>query len=351
MAQRSIHPYAAELEALEAYGKHARREVKRVKRNFEELSPSDLASLGRPAAEQVRLMHEAVVCNLAFVEALAARVRTAEGSRPAVLRDSAPSRTAVQGLLQTFVREWSVEGLQERDGCFQRLLGALDGHFGSSREGAAPRVLIPGAELGRLALEVRSRGFEAEACEGRPLYFYGSELLRGAKQGEHRLQVFANNTCNRFAMDDHLRVTPVPDVDVGEQQLPAVRFGEFLDLYGTASSKATFDGALTAFALDSSSNIFRYVRTMAHSIRPGGVWANFGPLAYDNDHDEAHGQCFELSWEELRHVVSHFFDISKEEFVDALHAANANSMMQVQYSCVHFIATRNETPAEGIGEQ
>merc|ERR1712060_836972 len=102
---------------------------------------------------------------------------------------------------------------------------------------------------------------------------------------------------------------------------------------------------------DTSSNIFRYVRVAAHVVQPGGIWANFGPLAYDQEHDESHGHGLELSWEELRHAISHFFEVKEEEFVDALHAANCESLMQHQLSCIYFMAVRNEVVSEGIGDR
>merc|ERR1712232_487661 len=124
------------------------------------------------------------------------------------------------------------------------------------------------------------------------------------------------------------------------------QFGDFVKLYDVASARGSFDALLTAFALDTSANIFRYVRTAAHVVKPGGLWANFGPLAYDTDHDEARGHGMEISWEELRYAVSHFFKIQDdEEFVDALHAANGESMMQTQFTCVFFTAVRNTNPA------
>merc|ERR1712039_104047 len=167
----------------------------------------------------------------------------------------------------------------------------------------------------------------------------------------HCIQPYALQTCNRFKKEDHVRTTPLPDVVVASVELPTARFGEFVQLYDSAAAKASFGAMLTSFALDTSSNIFRYVRVAAHVVQPGGIWANFGPLAYDQEHDESHGHGLELSWEELRHAISHFFEVKEEEFVDALHAANAESMMQMQYSCIYFKAQRNDKPSPGIGSK
>lgn len=354
--------FSTDLEALNAFKDHSNREVERVRRNLVGLSEDDQASLVVPKEEQVKSMEDAVKANLDFLEKVSELVQQGQATMAAdslqlVLQASSSSSKGVQNLLQSFVREWSQEGLEERSVCFERLLGALDGHLGKERAAAsnsgsaAPQVLCPGSELGRLAFEVASRGYNCEACEGRPLNYFGAEFIRkhGAKLKAQTIHPFALNTCNRWRKGDHVREIPIPEVEVPAAVFPPMQLGEFIRLYDNAGARASFDAVLTAFALDTSVNIFRYIRTVAHVVREGGIWANFGPLAYDTDHDEAHGQCVELSWEELKFAVGHFFEIREEDFVDAFHAANSISMMQIKYTCVYFSAVRNGTPAPGIG--
>lgn len=271
--------------------------------------------------------------------------------------EGAPSSKQVQMLLQTFTREWSAEGLQERAECNNKLLGALEAHLKQTREAAtssgapAPRVLVPGCSLGRLPFDIQCRGYRCDASEGRALQYFGAELVRrtAGQREVYRIQPFALSTCNRFKRDDHIRTTPIPEVPVPPGSLPEIRFGDFLQLCDTASDRAAYDALVTAFTLDASSNVLRFVRTVAHCVRPGGLWTNFGPLAYESEHDEGHGHGIELSWEELRHAISHFFEVQEEEFVESTLAANGESMMQIQYSCIFFKAVRNDTEAAGIG--
>lgn len=354
------------VDAIFAYRDHSHREVARVKRNLFGLSPDDIASLTWKPEDQVQKMQKAAEANIALLEKIADIMKQTQSSDggPAGRQGRASSCQgaagikAVQNLLQSFVREWTTEGFEERRGCFERLLGALDAHLGASLQEAttkgtsAPRVLCPGTLLGRLIFEVRRKGYACEGCESRALSFFGSEFVRQhcAQKEIHRIQPFALNTCNRFKAEDHVRTTPVPDVEIGEGALPPIQFGDFVKLYDSASACGSFDALLTAFALDTSANIFRYVRTAAHVVKPGGLWANFGPLAYDTDHDEARGHGMEISWEELKYAISQFFKIqANEEFVDSLNAANGESMMQTQYTCIYFTAVRNDKPAVGIG--
>eukprot|EP00434_Breviolum_minutum_P001833 symbB.v1.2.001623.t1/scaffold80.1/size342472/10 len=238
-----------------------------------------------PCFESNQKHRKAVGATLSMINKLEEVVKqeaeTAEKGRGAT---GAPVGTKpVQTVLQTFVREWSSEGAQERQACFDRLLGAV-GHLPK-----ASRVLVPSCCLGRLAHEVACRGHSVEATEGRLLHWFGMELLRRNPSPEaFRPQPFALNTCNRLKFMDNHRVTPVPELAIKEGLLPPVRFGEFTAMYGKSEAKECFDCLLTAYALDLSPNVFRFVRTAAHVLRPGGMWANFGPLAYDTDHDEAH---------------------------------------------------------------
>lgn len=334
-----------------------------MQRNLTGLSADDKAELIRSPDEQVSKMQEAVSANLAFLGKLTALIQAAQTSMAGdgldKLREAGcPSTKTVEKTLWHFVREWSKEGEDERGECFQRLLGALEGHLASDRETAAssgakpPRVLCPGAQLGRLPFEVQSRGFECEACEARALLYFGSQFIRescSTSEG-HCIQPFVLGTCNRIKATDNVRSIPIPEVAVPSEALPPIRFGEFTRLYDSAPARASFDAVLTNFSLDTTGNIFRYVRTVAFVTRPGGLWANFGPLAFDQSHDEAHGQGVEVSWEELKFAISHFFEIKEEAFVDSVYAENARAMMQFQYSCVYFSAIRNDKPALGIGE-
>jgi len=343
------------LESLKAYQSSNTREVKRVTRNLNGLSKDDKAALTRKPEEQVRVMEEAVQTNLQFLGKLKDLIEKTTVKADALpgLDAGAPSAKTVQTLLQLFVREWSEEGLQERSECFERLLTALDKHLGSQRDQSGapkPRVLIPYSQLARVPFEVQKRGYQCEACEGRPLYFFGGELVRQqfTSKESQCIQPYVSNTCNRVKAEDNVRRIQMPEVDVTE--FPTVRFGELVQLYDTAAARGSFDGVLTSFALDSSPNVLRFIRTVAHCTRPGGMWANFGPLAYDSEHDESNGSGMELSWEELKYAISHFFEIQEESVVEAFHAQNAMSMMQLQFCCVYFSAVRNTTPAEGIGE-
>jgi len=199
---------------------------------------------------------------------------------------------------------------------------------------------------------VQRLGYACEALEDQALLYFGSEYLRknGDKVEAHCIRPYVLGTCNRIRATDNVRDVKFPQVAVPADSLPSIRMANFVQHCDSKAMCASFDAVLTSYCLDTSGNIFRYLRTVAHAIRPGGLWANFGPLAFDQGHDEAHGQGVEISWEELKFAISHFFEIRDEAVVDALYAENAKAMMQFQYSCVFFSAIRNDKPVPGIGE-
>jgi len=352
MEPRSWNPHIY-TEVIRGYTAHSLREIDRVRRNLMGLSEDDKNELVWKPEEQVAKMKGAVLSNMTFLNKISGMI---DKAAPLDNPDHPHGVKPIQVLLQTVMREWSAEGEEERRDCFERLLGAVDSHLKAEAEQAAangapkPKVLCPGANLGRLPFEAQRRGYECSGCESRVLHYFVCEFLKqnGGKDAT-TIQPFVLNTCNRFKREDHVRPTPFPELEITAGSFPSIRYGDFTRLYDDAAERAQYDALVTSFAVDTSPSIFRFVRTAAHVVREGGIWANFGPLAYDTEHDEAHGRGLELSWEELRYAVSQFFEVKEEAFVDALSASNGRSMMQIQYSCIFFSAVRNGKPALGIG--
>lgn len=84
----------------------------------------------------------------------------------------------VRSTLKQFVRDWSVEGKSERDGCYEPIKEALVVHFSDipEQERHNFRVLVPGAGLGRLAWDVAKLGTPNSPCFEDP---YSNESSAG----------------------------------------------------------------------------------------------------------------------------------------------------------------------------
>lgn len=262
-------------------------------------------------------------------------------SGPAISLSKQASR-----LLRNFAREWSTEGEVERSEEFSKIIGALEKHVPAS-ECRKALVVFPQIRLQRLAVEIGKKGYDCEGTEPSFFFYLGGELLRRGpfKAEEIKIQPYAMSTCNRVEFRDHVRDVLVPDVPLASLKFPTVTLGTFTSLYEHPKYAATCDAIVTDYTLDSSVNIFLFIRTVAHSIKPGGAWINWGPLDSQALHDDSHGwMAVEMSWEEVRHAVSHFFDIKEEGFYDSFIASNKLSMMRKLFEVIFFVAIRNNEP-------
>jgi carnosine N-methyltransferase len=65
----------------------------------------------------------------------------------------------LKSTLHQFVRDWAAEGAKEREMCYAPILAELERVLPvSEKKKNQINVLVPGAGLGRLALEIASRG-------------------------------------------------------------------------------------------------------------------------------------------------------------------------------------------------
>eukprot|EP00922_Rhytidocystis_sp_ex-Travisia-forbesii_P052557 GHVS01077963.1.p1 GENE.GHVS01077963.1~~GHVS01077963.1.p1 ORF type:complete len:307 (+),score=40.28 GHVS01077963.1:125-922(+) len=261
----------------------------------------------------------------------------------------AKNLSKVRSTLRQFVRDWSEAGAAEREAAYGPLLSALERYLPVEDKLCPPRILCPGSGLGRLPFEVVRRGYGSQGNEFSYFMLLGSNFVLnyGMTPRMFTLQPYCLSTSNRKGCNDHLREVYIPDTRPGDWVSPETDFsmcaGEFVEVY--CNQVAAWDGVLTCFFIDTAKNVLLYIQTIAHIIRPGGMWANFGPLLYHYAEmpDE---MSIELSWEELRTVVSQYFEIKEEEWRQSFYTTNEMSMMQVLYNCVFFVGIRNSVLVE-----
>ena len=120
-----------------------------------------------------------------------------------------------------------------------------------------------------------------------------------------------------------------------------------------------WDAIATCFFLDTAKNVISYIETIYNILKPGGVWANIGPLLYH--WTEIKGEpSLELSLEELLDVakqigftiVVDFLSVKnslghstlsflqKQETRDCFYDNNPKAMMQTVYRTSFFVAIK-----------
>ncbi|KAL7067694.1 hypothetical protein ACR3K2_19680 [Cryptosporidium serpentis] len=253
--------------------------------------------------------------------------------------------------LRQFVRDWSEEGKIERSQSYDPLLEALTKHLPILKDKPLPRVLIPGAGLGRLLFEVAKLGY---ACQGNELSYamlLASNFVLNYvfEPNSIVLYPYVLSLSNRPKKSDNTRPVIIPDISVSNYIESGHDFsmcaGEFVEIY--SKQHECWDAVLTCFFLDTARNILAYIRTIITLLPRGGLWANLGPLLYHYS-GMLDITSIELSWEEIKPFIQEYFDIITEEWRHATYTWNPSSMFKIDYKCIYFVAIRNDKILQGI---
>ncbi|KAG5188547.1 N2227-like protein-domain-containing protein [Tribonema minus] len=312
--------------------------------------------------------------------------RAREGARaaPPVLPHNA-SKT--RSTLHQLVRDWSAEGADERAQCYAPILAELKARLPITDENVNQlSVLVPGAGLGRLTLEIAALGYATEGNEfSYQMLFMSNHMLNWRGGPPASICPYVDNPCNHVGVADmaptwgktalassvdayvdnprnHVGVTDmsgeilVPDINPAElldpvrTRLPpgqhpkfSMTAGEWLEIY--ASQKEQWDCIVTCFFLDTAPVVMEYIAAIHRLLAPGGVWINLGPLQYHwanaSGDDERFSASVELSWEEVRHIIGTYgFEINKEEMREATYNCNPRSMLRNVFRTIFFVATK-----------
>ncbi|CAI5724654.1 unnamed protein product [Peronospora destructor] len=237
----------------------------------------------------------------------------------------------LKSTLHQFVRDWSDEGKKEREMCYTPIIKELRRVLPLNPDNSTnrARVLLPGAGLGRLALEIASKGYSAQGNEfSYQMLFASNFILNWVTQPlEFEIHPWIHNPSNALTITDLLRPVAIPDVapaellglNNGGAATPpdfSMCAGEFLEAY--ANDKECWDCIVTCFFIDAAPNVI------------------------DSDgNDERYEQSVELSYEEIKHVMSTYnFRIQKESQRECLYTDNVKSMMKTVYNCAFFTAVK-----------
>ncbi|KAL9597229.1 MAG: hypothetical protein Q9219_005272 [cf. Caloplaca sp. 3 TL-2023] len=277
------------------------------------------------------------------------------------------ARTTIRQLY----RDWSAEGAEERRASYAPVLRDIAYAFADVPDKRDVRVLVPGAGLGRLVFELCNWGFDVEGNEISYHQLIASSwvLNQTEKAEQYNLYPFAFDFSNIVSRADQLKIVKIPDVHpatalakstTSSSKSPFDRMNmtaaDFPELYSTKKYKEHFDAIVTVFFLDTAPNIIQYIQTVHNCLKPGGIWANHGPLLWhwvdrqppDRHHDrEPPGRLnlgrVELSVEEVLLLVSSMgFEVNDKgiRHEGAGYIQNPSSLLRNEYRTSHWVARK-----------
>ncbi|AEC08645.1 S-adenosyl-L-methionine-dependent methyltransferases superfamily protein [Arabidopsis thaliana] len=262
----------------------------------------------------------------------------------------------VRCIIRNIVRDWAAEGQRERDQCYKPILEELDSLFPDRLKESTccihspykvdymicstpPACLVPGAGLGRLALEISCLGFISQGNEFSYYMMICSSFILNYTQvpGEWTIYPWIHSNCNSLSDNDQLRPIAIPDIhpaSAGITEGFSMCGGDFVEVYNESSHAGMWDAVVTCFFIDTAHNVIEYIQTISKILKDGGVWINLGPLLYHfaDTYGHENEMSIELSLEDVKRVASHFgFVIEKERTIETTYTTNPRAMMQNRY--------------------
>jgi len=269
-----------------------------------------------------------------------------------ILRKNRPISMAnmdkVKSTLKQSMRDWSLEGKEERGLCYGPIMREIKRLF--PKPSFETRVLVPGCGMSRLVWEIANAGYHAQGNEFSYFMLLASYLILNCtpKENAYRIFPFVTQTNNQYSPKGQFRPVVFPDVNpsvVAPRALSMVA-GDFQEVY--EKQEEEWDCIAGCFFLDTANNVIEYVRLISKLLRIGGYWIHFGPLLYHYSgmRDEI---SIELSWDEIKACLSHYgLKLVREERGQPAHYCNnKDGMMRTTYSCVSATCIKiRKTPDE-----
>ncbi|KAJ6593142.1 N2227-like protein-domain-containing protein [Mycena capillaripes] len=256
----------------------------------------------------------------------------------------------VRESLKHFIRDWSADGIREREKIFTPILDLL--RMVDVDDRAAKRVLVPGSGLGRLAWEISELGFlETTANELSFFMNLGFRFLLDPSTtsvpNEHAIQPYAHWFSHQRSSESLFRSIRFPDAVPRLSSRFKLVEKDFLTLQPPPVASPVlaqipgYDYIVTLFFIDTSLNILTTLEHIYYLLRPGGTWINLGPLLWTGGAQSKLELSLEevlQAAEELGFVIDPREDGQQSNTVECEYTGDAQAMMRWIYRAEFWVA-------------
>eukprot|EP00934_Nitzschia_sp_Nitz4_P004972 Nitzschia sp. Nitz4//scaffold64_size103689//73664//75458//NITZ4_004444-RA/size103689-snap-gene-0.131-mRNA-1//-1//CDS//3329556154//4962//frame0 len=291
-----------------------------------------------------------------------------------VVADSQVSK--VSSVIKSLARDWSADGKAERDMAYGPMIRQIQTYLPMSTTEPVlrPKICVPGAGLGRLALELVRLGYTVQGNEFSLHMLLASDFVLNAgiatPDRPMKLSPWLLESRNVHKGNDPVRLVQIPDVDPWEVLSPSdasppdfsMAAGDFFSIYNHPKEIGQWDCVAASFFLDAVPSLVEHLQLIHRMLRPGGVLVNFGPLLFhwsgpamrpDDRSLEEYKDRFshldprylcsiDLTYQDVKEIMLKIgFEIVEEKTgIKCLYTADKRSMMNMVYRCVSFVARR-----------
>lgn len=340
--------------------------------------PAGLRSDSQEYKQRAKDFRDAAIRNQFCLDCIlkhAGQPHSQQQARGAAVGDGQISK--VSSVLKSLTRDWSQDGKAERDAAYTPILASVQKYAPIVNKSKPPRICVPGAGVGRLALELANKGYAVQGNEFSLHMLLASDfILNGQVATPERplaISPWLLESRNVHSSNDPVRKIFIPDVNPSEllsnsagngETLPefSMGAGDFASIYSAASQHGMWDVVACCFFLDAAPSIVHYIQIIYDMLKEGGVLLSIGPLLYHwsappmrpddqgqegyqarfNHLDKRFMSSIDLSWQDIREVLVNVGFVIEEEHmgVESRYTADANSMMNMTYHCVHLVARK-----------
>ena len=335
------------------------RSISRIERDYKAIDEKYIKRLPFDYKERIEKLKQATSLNYSFLVNIVSaytglfKLYKYPSGEVFIEKLYIPANNIVQirSTLRLFVRDWSKEGIEERNATHKPILEELKSFFKDRPKKDFENginVLVPGSGLGRLVYEIAKLGFKSQGSEISLYMFlcFSYLLNKSTKVEEFTIQPFIHTLSNLFNVESAFKKIKIPDENIKEELSKTdtgkitMTSGDFCLSFQNKSN--IFDSVVTCFFIDTANNIVEYIETIHNILKVGGLWINVGPLLYH--HSDSYNEIsIELAWNEIKEIIIGYgFEFTKEKRIETTYSTDKDSMVERVYKCVFFCAVKKK---------
>ncbi|OHS96943.1 hypothetical protein TRFO_02085 [Tritrichomonas foetus] len=319
------------------------------------------STTGYRTEEEISQIRQAINSNADLFEYMARKAPAAFGNGPIpqfpmtrpIEEFDTTDLHQLSSALKSASRDWTSLGEIERQQTYSPIISALKDFLPQDS-----KILIPGAGLCRLAVEIASAGYIACANENAFIMLVISHIAFRHKK-EFRIFPFIHQISGLESFNDSLisevfprypvqNISPNGEIDgeienavidplfLIEHQRLVLMAG---DIDGMQNSQQNqFDGVVTCFFIDVVPDVRNLLDLISKVLKPGGYWINLGPLMMHRADDDFFAKA---SFNDIPRIAQNAgLTIIRESRIETSYIENPNTNIKTNYRCQFLVAQK-----------